>query len=434
MQNRAKKIAALVGICLWMLLSVGCWNRTELNEWSIVLGTALDMAVEEEKYMVTTEIANPTQLLSPIVGGGGGDEPSTWILTSTGWTQFDAVRNFTHQALDKLLFSHNQVIVVGEELAREGLAPVLDFYIRDHEMRRLSNLVIAKDTTGREIISIEQLKGVPTSIAINQLIESSWANSAAVRINISEFISAVNNGATGIVVGRIELIDPGQPEGLREQQQEGDAIEVSAGGGGGGSQEEEDMLDMKQDLHDGELLRYSGAAVFKEDRLVGWLDRKEARGYNWVMGEMDSTIIVATSPEKGKPRISIEVVEVGSRVQTQFIGNKPVVKVTVDVEGNLGEHMGNRTLSVDQGLLHQLESRMAQVVRNDIEAALAKAQELETDFFNFSGAFNRQHHQQWSKIREDWNEMFFPNLEVEIEVLANIRRIGLTRMPVQVGE
>ena len=416
MQNRAKKLAALGGVCLWMLLAVGCWNRTELNEWSIVLGTALDMAVEEEKYMVTTEIANPTQLLSPIVGGGGGDEPNTWILTSTGWTQFDAVRNFTHQALDKLLFSHNQVIVVGEELAREGLAPVLDFYIRDHEMRRLANLVIAKGTTGREIISVEQLKGVPTSMAINQLINASWANSAAVRINISEFISAVNNGATGIVVGRIELIDPGEPEGLREEKGEGD------------------MLDMKQDLHQGELLRYSGAAVFKEDRLVGWLDRKEARGYNWVMGEVNSTIIVATSPEKGKPRISIEVVEVGSRVQTQFIGNKPVVKVTVDVEGNLGEHMGNRMLSLDQGLLHQLESRMAQVVRNDIEAALAKAQELEVDFFNFSGTFNRQHHQQWSKIKEDWNEMFFPNLEVEIEVLANIRRIGLTRMPVQVGE
>ncbi|MDW7673844.1 MAG: Ger(x)C family spore germination protein [Bacillota bacterium] len=421
-------------LIIFLIFSSGCWNRVELNDRSIVLGAAIDKAIEEDKIMITAEIANPPQLISPVVGGGGGDDPTSWVISSTGWSTFDAVRNFTQMTTNKLFWSHNQVLVIGEELAREGIAPVLDFFVRDHELRRVAWVVIAKGATGKEIISVQHIKGGATGMMIDELVGTSESNSFAVQMDFTEFLSGLLNGSRGAIAGRIELVDAGEPEGVIEPEGGGNSgsqqVITGQGGSGGGNQQEPETLDLKQNLVEGELLRYTGGAVFKGDKLVGWLNRSEARGFNWVDGRVRTGIIVASSPEAEKPNVSIEVSQVNSNVTAEFEGNKPKVSIEVSIDGNLGGHMGNRPLSQDEGLMSHLEARTAEVVRSEIEAAITIAQELETDFFNFGSIFNRQHHQKWQQLKEDWQETYFPNLVVDIVVEMNIRRTGLINRPI----
>jgi spore germination protein KC len=63
--------------------------------------------------------------------GGQGSPKGVWTLESTGYTVFDAFRNATMQSDRKLFLSQNNVVVIGEEMARTGVAPLIDFLDRD---------------------------------------------------------------------------------------------------------------------------------------------------------------------------------------------------------------------------------------------------------------------------------------------------------------
>lgn len=427
-----------------LLLAGGCWDSVELPDRGYVLGSAVDKSLVEDKVMVTVEIANPAQLVGPQTGGGGGEAPASWVLHSTGWTVFEAIRNMTEQTSSKLYWAHNQVYIIGEDLAREGVAPYLEVFIRDPEPRLNAWVVIAKGATGRKILSIRHVEGIDTARIVEEMIMASQFNSNAVMVNLTEFTRNLLLEHQGAIAGRIELIDPGEPEGILEEEEadqqepenhgEGgnneNGNQGGNGGRGGNSGDEPDTLDMKQNLTEGELLRYSGAAMFKGDKLVGWLDRKQTRGLNWVTGNVVGGVIVTTSPEEGQPRITVEIKEAGSKISTRIEGDKPVVQVEVTMDGNLGEHMGERQITADPGLVNQLEARTATTIRNEIEAALAIAQEHRTDIFNFGSEFNRQHYNWWVTAKEEWSDEYFPELLVEVDVTVNLRRHMGTRKPI----
>lgn len=402
------KTSILVILSLLLILVSGCWDRVELNRLAIVLGSAVDKAPGvEEKFMVTAELVNPPQVVTPLVGGGGGDDPDSWILTSTGWTVFDAVRNFIMQSQNKLFWSHSEVLIIGEDLAREGIAPILDFYLRDHELRRTTWFIIAKETTAKEILGVQHKFGGVTSTVIDNLVQSAIFTSNAVQVRITDFTAMLACSQCDPVAGRIEFVAAGEPEGKLE-----------------GSE----TRDMKDNIAEGEFLRYTGAAIFKGDKLVGWLDRKEARGYNWVIGEVQSGIIVVESPEEDGKKVSLEIIQATSNVSVEFKEEMPVFKIEVDVTGNMGETMGEVDLT-GKNLLTSLESRMAEVVRNEIEASLQKLQELKADSMGLGMQAYRQQYKDWVKIKDRWEEIY-PQLSPEIVVTASLSRSGLIRTPV----
>ena len=402
------KTSILIILSLLSILLSGCWDRVELNRLAIVLGSAIDKAPGvEEKFMVTAELVNPPQVVTPLVGGGGGDDPDSWILTSTGWTVFDAVRNFIMQSQNKLFWSHSEVLIIGEDLAREGIAPILDFYLRDHELRRTTWFIIAKETTAKEILGVQHKFGGVTSTVIDNLVQSAIVTSNAVQVRITDFTAMLACSQCDPVAGRVEFVAAGEPEGKLE-----------------GSE----TRDMKNNVTEGEFLRYTGAAVFKGDKLVGWLDRKETRGYNWVKGEVQSGIIVVESPEEDGKKVSLEIIKATSNVSVEFKEEMPEFKIEVDVAGNLGETMGKVDLTA-KSLLTSLESRMAEVVRNEIEASLQKLQELKADSMGLGLQAYRQQYKDWVKIKDRWEDIY-PQLSPEIVVTVSLNRSGLIRTPV----
>lgn len=429
------KITVAIFIISIMWLPLGCWDRIEVDNRAIVLGAAIDKGLEEGQYMVTAEIANPAMLISPLVGGGGGDDPPSYILTSTGWTIFDAMRNFTHQSSNKLSWEHNQVFIIGEEMAREGLAPVLDIIMRDWEIRRLSRIIIAKGKTGKEVLSVQPYKGGATGIQLEEQVRAQEFNSASIHIDFNRFVEMMLTPGESSVAGRVEIVDPGEPDGILSEEGsssgggEGESSGSEQEDSGSGSQEEPETLDMKTNLTEGEILRYSGGAIFKKDKLVGWLDTKQTRGYHWVMGEAVSGVIVVRAIEKGDSKISIRFTELISNIKPKLKNGEPMVELEIMVDGSVGEHMGTRRISDDAGLINMVEARTAEVVRNEIKAALAMAQHYKTDIFGFGKIFNREEHQWWKENSHRWDDEIFPQLEVEIDVEVYIRRPGFTNQP-----
>ncbi len=57
----------LISVCILLFLQVGCWDKQEANEITIVTGLAIDKG-EQAKYKLSVEVMNPPAM-DPQQGG-----------------------------------------------------------------------------------------------------------------------------------------------------------------------------------------------------------------------------------------------------------------------------------------------------------------------------------------------------------------------------
>ncbi|MCK8828482.1 Ger(x)C family spore germination protein [Natroniella acetigena] len=373
-----KKVLVLVLISSVIFL-VGCWNYIEMKDRTFVVGVGVDL-VEDDLIEVTTQLLKPHEIGVPAAGEPTPDADPVWILSSQGETVFDAVRNFVRQAGRKLFWQYNNVVVFSEEVAREGILPFLDFFVREHELRLGQKLVISKGEAGDIVGAKHGLERIP-SMAIVDMLEEEEAMGGIVNVDLFDFLEEVNSKAGAPVVGTVENL-----EGAR--------------------------LDVE------------GGAVFKGDQLQGFLDKRETRGRNWVVGRVVSAIIVLEWEEDQK--LSVEILRTNSSIEPEFRDGRLVIKVEIETEGNLGEQQ----TAVDFTKLdrwYSLEKKLVNSIENEIKDIIELAQqEFRADIFGFADEVYRKYPQEWRRIEDEWEDEF-ASLEVVVDVEAKIRRPFIIR-------
>jgi len=365
----------------------GCWNRRELNNLALVFGVALDKGKTPGILNMTVEVVKPEAIKAGTQEGGkegGGGTPYLHI-SSAGPTDFSTIRNFTFESSRKLFFAHNKIIVFGEELAKEGIIPYLDLFLRNHEPRRTSWVLVAKGR-GEEIL--DTVPGIEKTPAMNisKLVENRKATSEATGVDLHEFATRLISATTAPVMPLIEVGHEGKTR----------------------------------------IPLLSGTAVFKKDKMVGTLDKKETRGMLWVIGEVGSGVLVVPAPG-GKGKVSLEIIRASSKITPEIKNGNLIIKVAVKEEGNLGDQSSSLNLT-EPAFFTSLERRQAEAIREEILAAVKKAKKYNSDIFGFGEAVHRSYPQAWKDIEKKWDQ-HFPQIQVVVEVEARLRRIGLITQP-----
>ena len=165
---------------------------------------------------------------------------------------------------------------------------------------------------------------------------------------------------------------------------------------------------------------------------MGWLDKTQTRGLQWVKGKVRSGIIVIEQPEAEDKLASIEILRASSTVIPKMTEGSPSILIKVGALGNLGETQEFFDPMESQETWISMERRMAEVIRYEIQAALDIAKyEFNSDIFGFGAEISRKYPKEWRALKDKWDEEF-PKLDVEIEVETSLRRSGLTRRSSQV--
>ncbi len=370
------------GLLIFFLFFLfSCWDSMEFESHALIKGIGIDFT-EENRIKFTV------QMVKPVIPGEGevGEENVTWTESITAFSLFEAARNLVKITGRRPLYSHLTVIVFGEEVARSGIAPFLDFFNREPQFRRRSSLIIARGEAadimeaphGLEIIAA---KGIKDIIGGESILGTSFD------IDLRKFTISLLNQTTDPVAGKIEL-RPGGPENGNESENN--------------------------------LLFVEGAAIFKGDQLVDFLTRKEARGLNWILDpdEIRGPVIIEVNGEK----ISVGLTQTGSKIIPELEGEKLKVILSADITGTIEEDMtSNYKIMVEENI-EQLNKRFAQVVNNEIYHTLQKSREHSSDIFGLGEALYRSHPREFLEIKDDWDNNY-KDLQVEIEVDANIARI-----------
>lgn len=395
---KLKRLLSIL-IILSTIFLTGCWSSHEVNTLAIAVCIGIDKT--ENGYLVTEQVLNPRAIASKKATA----ESPVVIYTAEGNDLAEIVRRFTTQSSRILYNADLRMVVIGEDVAKDGIQNILDYFLRNYEYRTDFYFVIAKNSTANEVLGIltpiESVPGFSMYISL-KMSEEKWAAMKSIRI--IELVNSIiadgdNPVLTGIEISQDEI-----------------------------SPKSTDILKQSGEY---KKLKYTGLGAFNKDKIVGWLDEDESKGYNYITDNVKNTIEYADYDSKVK--ITYEIINAKSRTKVYFLENKPAIEVKIKTKCNIVIVEGEFDVSAEENK-QVLNKLLASKVKLLCEKALNKAQkELKTDIFGFGEAIHRKYPKTWEKLKDDWNDKF-TDLPVNITVEAETNQLGQITKPLFMKE
>ncbi|MEH7491590.1 Ger(x)C family spore germination protein [Neobacillus niacini] len=381
---KVMRMLLIWGITLIFL--TGCWNRVEINDIAIVTAIGLDL-VEDDQLRLTLQVAVPSKLVTGGTGESGGK--STIVISETGASVSEAYRNIQGKLSRRIFFSQSRVLLIGEDLAKKGVFHIVDFHTRYAEPRINSFIMFTKGKATKIINSMPKFE----SVSAEETRELAKMG-VGFKIYVRDFLNMLLT----------------------------DGIEPFA------SQFTLKPLEVDTKNKSGETQAVNGIAVFKGDKLVGWMDEGETRGLLWLRNEIKTGVITVNVPEeKGGGNISMEIV----RGETNIV---PILKqgelrLDVDVVTDLSVIENDSKLNLfETKVIEEIQTYAEEKISKRIEMIVEKAQkEYESDIFGFGQSVYKKYPKEWNThYKENW-ENEFVQTKVTIHSKAFVRRIGLIK-------
>lgn len=378
----------IIILCLGSVAMSGCWSRREVENLAIVssIGIDTDNFKGTPKYKITCNIFKPAL----IGGGGGGGQPSprilpVWQISALGDTIEDALSNISTRTPRDLFLGHVRLVVFSKGIAKQGIQEMLDYFLRNRDIRLRTWMIVVDgkaEDAQRAIPDLastigEQASGI-TEIAGN-------AVSKYYSEDVNTFVNALTREGEEPVLGRAELIQPVPPQIGGEQTTT--------------------------------ALAFRGLAVFLNDKLAGWLEDSETKGFLLIIGKSHQGVF-PVSMGKGRPTVSLEMNRAKSQIEPEIIDGKLHVMVKIKAEGSLGEEGENKEVATIQGM-KEASKIFEQQIKELCMKSVKKAQQYKSDIFGFGAILHRKHPDQWREVKNGWPEVF-ANAEVNIEVEGRI--------------
>lgn len=381
-----RRLCAGLLLAALLALLAGCETGSrELQDLSLVVAIGVDQHPGTPKLVdVTTQIVKIGQVNIGPMGQGGSGEKAFWNLTSTGVSLFDAMRGSTQMSHNKLYSAHAQVIIFGQELAREGLANDMDFFMRDNEVRINIPVAIA-DTTAADVMNVEsQIAKVPAE-NLKVILADQHLLSEGRTVVMLDLANSLLSETSAQVMPLLRVI-----------QNNGESV-VAA----------------------------QGVVVLRKGRLVGELDARESRGVQWITGNVDSGIINIPTQTRV---MTYEIKGATAKLQPRLVDGVPHMQVDINMECVLTSQNGTQDISNE--MMPVFEKQVEDQIAGEVDAALQKAWQLGTDVFDFGEAIHHSRLMDWQTTLNHWDEIF-PKIVVDVSVKSEIRGEGGLVAPVQ---
>jgi spore germination protein KC len=358
-----------------------CWGSKDLTEYSILNGLGVDKQ-QDEKIQFTVQILKPSAAKSGGTSGGGGAEKSFVVMSNTEQTIFAAIRGMLKKLDKKIYHSPAPIIVIGEKFAKQGITDVIDYVLRDHETQYKALIVVAKETTARKILEQKyELSKAPGTYLADTLknYDSNAFTEEKMLLNVAKDLVAEGKALTLPVISISE-----------------------------------------------EMTQTEGVAVFSKDKLIGYLDKYETRGYMFAMGRVESTIVEVDNPSNNQKKMAIEVTKASVKNKIDWSKeDSPKFKIKIEIKGKMGDQRSGADVE-EEKLVKLLEQSCNESVKQEVMASIAKCQkEYKCDVFGFGKRVFDEKPQYWKKVKDQWSQDIYPNVEVEVKVDTKLSGTGL---------
>ncbi|MEW5954535.1 MAG: Ger(x)C family spore germination protein [Bacillota bacterium] len=383
-----------------LLIPGGCWSRDEIEKLSIVKAVGLDLVNigGRAKWQVSHSIIQPANMghQAGQQGGGQGQKPE-WLVVGLGDTIREAERNNSTRNPRRDYLDHLFIYVVGEKVAREGMHIVIGTWMREPGFRLRPWLLVAEGQA-MDILAAEPELERTLASEIAGIIENGLpVVSKGYALPFKDFALQLATPGQDAVAARVELSKPRGGE------------QPAAGG----------------PEADRKAVRINGMAVFRKDRLAGWMKDRETLGYLYVIGEVREAMIPLKLPWYRRDDVSISMTGSRSKIKARVEGGRVTMFIDIVAEGELAEVVETNEIA-NPDTIDLVERELAREIRSLAEDSIRQAQqEFRADIFGFGHRLRKVNPGAWKAMEENWYDIY-PTVEVVLNVKTTVRGTGMT--------
>lgn len=267
---------------MFVALFSGCSGENKLHEKIIIKGVGVDLY--DGNIEVTMHVFDSENSVSDGKG-------KIIVISSTGKTVLDAFNNLSKKTGKEPLYSQNLVLIIGKECAQNGINAIMDFFIRYYEVRP-SVSVFVSDTTAKDILKCRYDGFLITCEEISALSFMGDFNASGKSADVTEVV----NDLCG------DITDPAVM-----------ALKVTAD-------------------EQGQRPETSGTAIFNKDKLAGFLNTSESKGFMLLKGNIKGgTFVLDLNNSLGTATITFNDVT----AEYSFDTSEEKLKIKIDIFAQL---------------------------------------------------------------------------------------------------
>lgn len=291
----------------------------------------------------------------PRARGLQGEEEPSMTLSAAAPSLSAACLSMQSLSDSYVFYGYVDQLLLGRELAEQGIRPALDYFARDRELGLGSQLWLVEGTTAAQAMAAGGEEGVDSRLS-------------TLRTDGEVGIAAIPRTAGEVYTDLMERGSAFVPAlGLREG--------------------EDGLVEL-------------GYGVLRDFRLSGVLTGDRAKGLELLAGRASADVIEVSL---GEERVSVRIRSARTRPELTFRGEDPAeLKVTCRASAQVAEHDGR----LDPAELEQLRTLVAERLEDRLDGALEQLQEWQTDCAGLGARAALSHPGKWGKVQADWPRIF----------------------------
>lgn len=366
-------------ILLFLIFNIffiaSCSNIEQLDDKMIIHGVGIDRV--ENTFELTIQQFSVT--------GSNEKEEGAQVVKTKGNSLMDAFSDLSLQTGKTPMFSQNLVLAIGEETAYNGINDILDFFVRYYESRPTVKIIIVKGKA-ESVLSFKKDDKLIMAKDIMAITESERINSKVMSSNIFQFVGALKNSTLDPIASIVSV----------ERQ------------------------------NDEEILAANGTAVFKNDKLAGFIDTNSTRGALIINNRLNGGTEVIDVESVGKVSYSLEKSK--SKVKFKLENGKPVYNIIIKINTNIYEIERDIKNQLPDNAFNLMEEALISRIKTITSQAIYKSIfEYNSDIFGFGQIALKSDKEYFRTVENNWDQAMKEakyNIDVSVKIDDTGQGIG----------
>lgn len=362
---------------LIIFLLTGCYDHKELN--TIAIMTATEINKIDDEFIIHAQVVNPqstdtVNIQAPFI-----------MYEGRGQTIHEAYRSIKAQSSRYLYPNHMQILIINENLAKEDITQIIDLYLRIPDIRTEFNVLIGQN---------ENILNITTPIddvSSTSILDTMKTNNKY--LGITNFVT-FNELAEMNINKNKEIVLPSIK-----------AIEYN---------EEATTTKNTEKTTIKSLYELENLAIFKDNKLKGYLTKDESITYNLIQNKVAS-ILITKECEKDK-YMTVEATEIKSDISTK---NKEI-NIDIKMSGNINESMCNIKLNEEKNI-KKIEKELNKYIKNKVTTSIDSIRkEYNSDIFGFLDLIYKKDYKTYKEIKDTWYNSTYQDIKINIKTSIDI--------------
>ncbi|HLR20774.1 MAG TPA: Ger(x)C family spore germination protein [Tissierellaceae bacterium] len=372
----------LIILIFSMIFTTACWDMIDVNDriFPYSVGIDLNDKENEERFLVNFSYPNINA-----IGSEATSDIKSFMISSQANNIFDAMDNLSNKIQNPIYLKHLKVLIVSEEVAKDPdfMREIIGGLDRDYIMNKMIDLLVVKNSAKEFTkIKVDSTRQESVGGVLHELLRNEQRSTKFTPKTLNMFIKDMDNSSASTI-----------PVGMESKESAGIMI--------------------------------NGGAIFKDYRLVGYVDGVENRDIAILTGDASQAEIDIDFHGKGLSLLINRIKSTKELVDKESLK----IKFNIEMEGQLHQYTMEDGLTDEESdqLLQEMELSVKEHIEESLSETINKLQnELYSDVLGISSYLSKFHPNLWDTIKDDWDNIY-SNIDIEPDVEMHIRRRGLIK-------